>query len=89
MRLIIHHGDITDTSSLFNIISSVRPNEIYNFAAQSHVAVSFEESEYTKNADALGTLRILEAIRVLKREPLLNLRLFLQFFLTNMHEKSV
>lgn len=61
--LILHHGDLTDSSSIHHIISSVRPDEIYNLAAQSHVAVSFEEPEYTANSDALGTLRILEGIR--------------------------
>jgi GDPmannose 4,6-dehydratase len=61
----LHHGDMTDSSSLINIISRVQPDEIYNLAAQSHVAVSFEEPEYTANSDALGTLRILEAIRTL------------------------
>jgi GDPmannose 4,6-dehydratase len=61
-----HHGDMTDSSSLVNIISRVNPNEIYNLAAQSHVQVSFEEPEYTANADGIGVLRILEAIRSLK-----------------------
>ena len=64
--LILHHGDLTDSTSLIRIIQSVRPDEIYNLAAQSHVAVSFEEPEYTANSDALGSLRILEAIRILK-----------------------
>ena len=59
----LHYGDITDASSVSNIISYTKPNEIYNLAAQSHVAVSFEVPEYTANADALGTLRILEAIK--------------------------
>jgi len=58
----LHYGDITDSISIFNIIKKIKPNEIYNLAAQSHVAVSFEIPEYTTNADALGTLRILEAI---------------------------
>lgn len=61
----LHHGDMTDSSSLTHIIQKVRPDEIYNLAAQSHVAVSFEEPEYTANSDALGALRILEAIRIL------------------------
>ena len=65
-RFILHHGDMTDSSSLIHIIERVRPDEIYNLAAQSHVAVSFEEPEYTADADALGTLRLLEAIRTLK-----------------------
>ncbi|MCA1978326.1 MAG: GDP-mannose 4,6-dehydratase [Thiobacillus sp.] len=64
-RFILHHGDLTDSSSLIRIIQQVRPDEIYNLAAQSHVAVSFEEPEYTANSDALGALRILEAIRIL------------------------
>jgi GDPmannose 4,6-dehydratase len=64
-RLILHYGDMTDTSSLMRVIQSVQPDEIYNLAAQSHVAVSFEEPEYTANSDALGVLRILEAIRIL------------------------
>lgn len=62
---ILHHGDMTDSSSLIHIIEKVQPDEVYNLAAQSHVAVSFEEPEYTANSDALGTLRILEAIRIL------------------------
>jgi GDPmannose 4,6-dehydratase len=67
-RLFLHHGDMTDTSSLVHIIQKVRPDEIYNLAAQSHVAVSFEEPEYTADSDALGTLRILEAVRILGLE---------------------
>ena len=67
-NLILHHGDMTDSSSLIRIIKEIKPDEIYNLAAQSHVAVSFEEPEYTANTDALGTLRILEAIRILKLE---------------------
>ncbi|MDB4020967.1 GDP-mannose 4,6-dehydratase [Litorivicinus sp.] len=65
---ILHHGDMTDSSSLLRIIQQVQPDEIYNLAAQSHVAVSFEEPEYTANSDALGALRILEAIRILGLE---------------------
>jgi GDPmannose 4,6-dehydratase len=65
---ILHHGDLTDSSSLVRIIQQVQPDEIYNLAAQSHVAVSFEEPEYTANSDALGALRILEAIRILGLE---------------------
>lgn len=64
-RFVLHHGDMTDSSSLVRIIQKVQPDEIYNLAAQSHVAVSFEEPEYTANSDALGALRILEAIRIL------------------------
>jgi GDPmannose 4,6-dehydratase len=67
-RFILHHGDLTDSSSLVRIIQQVHPDEIYNLAAQSHVAVSFEEPEYTANSDALGALRILEAIRILGLE---------------------
>lgn len=62
-RFILHHGDMTDSSSLLRTIQNVKPDEIYNLAAQSHVAVSFEEPEYTANSDALGTLRILESIK--------------------------
>jgi GDPmannose 4,6-dehydratase len=68
MRFFLHHGDMTDSSSLVRIIQQVQPDEIYNLAAQSHVAVSFEEPEYTANSDALGALRILEALRILKLE---------------------
>ncbi len=64
-NFILHHGDMTDSSSLIHVIEKVQPDEIYNLAAQSHVAVSFEEPEYTANSDALGTLRLLEAIRIL------------------------
>ena len=64
-RLILHYGDLTDSSSLVRIVQQVQPDEIYNLAAQSHVAVSFEEPEYTANSDALGALRLLEAIRIL------------------------
>ncbi len=67
-RFVLHHGDMTDSSSLVRIIQQVQPDEIYNLAAQSHVAVSFEEPEYTANSDALGTLRILEALRILGME---------------------
>lgn len=61
----LHHGDMTDSSSLTHIVQKVQPDEIYNLAAQSHVAVSFEEPEYTANSDAIGALRLLEAIRIL------------------------
>jgi len=67
-RYILHHGDMTDSSSLLRILQDVQPDEIYNLAAQSHVAVSFEEPEYTANSDALGALRLLEAIRILRLE---------------------
>ena len=68
VRFFLHHGDLTDSSSLIRIIQQTQPDEIYNLAAQSHVAVSFEEPEYTANSDALGALRILEAIRILGLE---------------------
>ncbi|MEE4362580.1 MAG: GDP-mannose 4,6-dehydratase, partial [Desulfotignum sp.] len=64
-RLILHYGDMTDSSNLMKIVQRVRPDEIYNLAAQSHVAVSFEEPEYTADTDALGTLRLLEAVKSL------------------------
>ncbi len=64
-RFILHYGDLTDSSSLIHVMEKVQPDEVYNLAAQSHVAVSFEEPEYTANSDALGTLRLLEAIRIL------------------------
>jgi GDPmannose 4,6-dehydratase len=64
-RFTLHHGDMTDSSSLMHIIQKVQPDEVYNLAAQSHVAVSFEEPEYTANSDALGALRLLEAVRIL------------------------
>jgi GDPmannose 4,6-dehydratase len=68
VRFFLHHGDMTDSSSLTRIIQQVLPDEVYNLAAQSHVAVSFEEPEYTANSDALGALRILEAMRILGLE---------------------
>lgn len=67
-RMILHHGDMTDSLSLLHVVQKVQPDEIYNLAAQSHVAVSFEEPEYTANSDALGALRVLEAIRILGLE---------------------
>src|SRR5262245_57484268 len=67
-RLTLHYGDLTDATNLIRIVQLVQPDEIYNLAAQSHVAVSFETPEYTGNADALGTLRLLEAIRILRLE---------------------
>src|SRR6056300_274009 len=67
-KFILHHGDLTDSTSLIRIINEIQPDEIYNLAAQSHVAVSFEEPEYTANSDAIGALRILEAIRILRLE---------------------
>lgn len=67
-RFVLHYGDLTDATNLIRIIQAVKPDEIYNLGAQSHVAVSFETPEYTANADAIGTLRILEAIRILGME---------------------
>jgi GDPmannose 4,6-dehydratase len=67
-RFILHYGDLTDSTNLIRVIQQVQPDEIYNLGAQSHVAVSFESPEYTANADALGTLRLLEAIRILGLE---------------------
>ena len=73
LKFILHHGDLTDSTSLIRIIQEVQPDEIYNLAAQSHVKVSFEVPEYTANSDAIGALRILEAIRILKLEKKLNI----------------
>lgn len=67
-RFHLHHGDLTDSTNLIRIMQEVQPDEVYNLAAQSHVAVSFETPEYTANADAIGTLRLLEAIRILRLE---------------------
>ena len=67
-NFILHYGDLTDSTNLIRIVQEIHPDEIYNLAAQSHVQVSFETAEYTANADALGTLRLLEAIRLLKLE---------------------
>ncbi len=67
-KLFLHYGDLTDSTNLIRIIQEVQPTEIYNLGAQSHVAVSFETPEYTANSDALGTLRLLEAIRILKMQ---------------------
>jgi GDPmannose 4,6-dehydratase len=67
-RMILHYGDLTDSTNLIRIVQQVQPDEIYNLAAMSHVAVSFETPEYTANADAIGTLRLLEAIRILGLE---------------------
>src|SRR5574337_717670 len=68
VKLFLHYGDLTDSTNLIRIVQEVQPDEIYNLAAQSHVAVSFETAEYTANADALGTLRLLEAIRILRMQ---------------------
>src|ERR1700704_4854641 len=68
VHMLLHYGDLTDATNLIRIIQQVQPDEIYNLAAQSHVAVSFETPEYTANADAIGTLRMLEAIRILGLE---------------------
>jgi GDPmannose 4,6-dehydratase len=66
VKLFLHYGDLTDSTNLIRIVQETQPDEIYNLAAQSHVKVSFETPEYTANSDALGTLRLLEAIRILK-----------------------
>src|SRR3989337_111501 len=68
VSFLMHYGDMTDSTNLIRLIQQIRPTEIYNLAAQSHVAVSFESPEYTANADAIGTLRLLEAIRILGME---------------------
>src|SRR5215210_959883 len=68
IRFSLHYGDLTDSTNLIRIIKEVQPDEIYNLAAQSHVKVSFETPEYTANSDALGTLRLLEAMRILGME---------------------
>ena len=68
VRFFMHYGDLTDSTNLIRIIQEVQPNEVYNLGAQSHVKVSFETPEYTANVDGLGTLRLLEAIRILKLE---------------------
>src|SRR5919201_6712147 len=68
LRFRLHYGDLTDSTNLIRIVQETQPDEIYNLAAQSHVQVSFETAEYTAHADALGTLRLLEAIRILGRE---------------------
>jgi len=68
VKFILHHGDLTDSTNLIRIVQEVQPDEIYNLGAQSHVQVSFETPEYTANSDAMGALRILEAIRILKLE---------------------
>ncbi len=68
VRFFLHYGDLTDSTNLIRLVQEVRPDEIYNLGAQSHVQVSFETPEYTANSDALGTLRLLEAVRLLGRE---------------------
>lgn len=68
VNFFLHYGDLTDSTNLIRIVQEVQPDEIYNLAAQSHVKVSFETPEYTANADAIGPVRILEAIRILKLE---------------------
>ena len=67
-HLFLHYGDMTDSTNLIRIMQETQPDEVYNLAAQSHVQVSFETPEYTANADAVGTLRLLEAIKILKME---------------------
>ena len=75
VKFFMHYGDLTDATNLIRIVQEVQPDEIYNLAAQSHVQVSFETPEYTANADAIGTLRLLEAIRILqpcRQDPFLS-----------------
>ena len=72
VRLKLHYGDLTDSTNLIRIVQEVKPHEIYNLAAMSHVKVSFDTPEYTANADGLGTLRLLEAIRILGMKPFIN-----------------
>ena len=72
-KLFLHYGDLTDSTNIIKLIEKIQPDEIYNLAAQSHVAVSFESPEYTANCDALGTLRILEAVRLLNLKGKQNL----------------
>ena len=67
-RLVLHYGDLTDTSNIIRLLSEIEPDEVYNLGAQSHVAVSFESPEYTVDVDGVGTLRILEGIRILGLE---------------------
>src|SRR5262249_37333879 len=69
VKFFMHYGDLTDATNLIRLIQETQPTEVYNLAAQSHVQVSFETPEYTANADALGTLRLLEAIRILRLVP--------------------
>src|ERR1700681_1526041 len=69
-RFVMHHGDLTDATNIIRIMQETQPDEIYNLAAQSHVQVSLETPEYTANADAIGTLRLLDAMRILGREKL-------------------
>src|SRR3546814_3063739 len=69
-RFHLHYGDLTDATNLIRLVQETQPHEIYNLAAQSHVQVSFETAEYTANVDALGTLRLLEAIRILGQEKI-------------------
>src|SRR6185503_17134554 len=68
VKFFLHYGDMTDATNLIRLVQETRPTEIYNLAAQSHVHVSFETPEYTANSDAIGTLRLLEAIRILRME---------------------
>ena len=75
-NFILHFGDLTDSLSIVNLVKKINPDEIYNLAAQSHVAVSFETPEYTANVDALGTLRILEAVRSLGKKKNKNISSF-------------
>ena len=67
-RFFLHYGDLTDSCNLVNLVTKIKPDEVYNLGAQSHVAVSFEVPEYTAECDAVGTLRLLEAVRILNLE---------------------
>ena len=84
-NFVLHHGDLSDSTNLIRIVQEVQPDELYNLAAQSHVKVSFETPEYTANSDALGTLRLLEAIRILGLEAKIR---FYQASTLNSMEKS-
>ena len=83
----LHYGDLTDSNSMYNIINNIRPDEIYNLGAQSHVGVSFDNPEYTAEVSGIGTLRLLEAIRFLKIKKLNSIRLALQNYLGKLIRK--
>lgn len=92
VNFFLHYGDLTDSTNLIRLVSEIKPDEIYNLAAQSHVKVSFETPEYTANADAVGTLRLLEAIRILglEKKPVftkLPLRSYMVWFRKFLKEK--
>ena len=83
----LHYGDLTDSNSMYNIINNIRPDEIYNLAAQSHVGVSFDNPEYTAEVSGIGTLRLLEAIRFLKIKKLNFIKQALQNYLGKLIKK--